>query len=158
MIIGLDQEENHVSGSDTIILAAVRLNGKGATLISVPRDAYVSIPHRGQHRKINASYAEGKEKLLRQTLAQSDVMAADLPYYATFDSSTVAAMVDALGGIDVVVPCDMNYDDNWGRLHIHLNAENRHLNGVKTVGFLRWRKNNYGRGAAMISLAPNASA
>ena len=53
-------------------------------------------------------------------------------------------MIDALGGIDVDVPHDMNYDDNWDKLHIHLKAGYQHLNGAGVVGFLRWRKNNHG--------------
>ena len=148
LICGLDQQENGVSRSDTIMLLGVKLDGSGATLLSIPRDARVSIPDHDGHSKINAAYADGKETLLRETLRQPDVMDADLPYYITFESKTVARMIDALGGIDVNVSRAMDYDDDWGHLHIHLKKGNRHLDGVQAVGYLRWRKNNNGRGAS----------
>jgi len=101
LICGLDQPENGVSRSDTIMLLGVKLDGTGATLLSIPRDARVSIPDHDGHSKINAAYADGKETLLRETLRQPDVMDSDLPYYITFESRTIARMIEALGGIDV---------------------------------------------------------
>ncbi len=34
-----------------------------------------------------------------------------------------AQIVDALGGLNVAVDEDMDYDDNYGELHIHLGAK-----------------------------------
>jgi len=53
-----------------------------------------------------------------------------------------------MGSTLVQVTRDMDYDDDWGHLHIHLKKGNRHLDGVQTVGYLRWRKNNNGRGSS----------
>lgn len=149
LLVGLDAKEDGVQRSDTIILMAARLDGSSTTLVSVPRDSRVRIP--GSRRgitKINAAYASGKEEKLKETLAQPDVMGADLPYHIVFDSNTVAKVIDAMGGIELDVPRDMNYDDNWGKLHIHLKKGRQHLNGEQVVGYLRWRKNSHGRGSS----------
>lgn len=150
LLVGLDDKprEGGAQRSDSIILYSARLTGGGATLISVPRDARVRLAGHRRYSKINAAYADGGEKLLMETLAQPSVLSADIPYYIVFDSSTVGAAIDALGGIDVIVPQDMNYDDNWGNLHIHLKAGQRHLTGDQAIGYLRWRKNNNGRGSS----------
>lgn len=153
LIVGLDEpprNELPAAGprrSDTILLTAVRLDGSGATLISVPRDARVRLPGHHRYTKINAAYAEGRLHLLRDTLAQPRVLDASLPYYFVLDSTTVRHVVDALGGVTVDVPYDMHYDDNWGNLHINLRKGRQRLTGEQAVGFLRWRKNNRGGGA-----------
>ena len=33
----------------------------------------------------------------------------------------------------------MDYDDNWGHLHIHLRPGYQHLNGEQAMGFVRFR-------------------
>ena len=33
----------------------------------------------------------------------------------------------------------MDYDDNWGHLHIHLKPGMQHLNGKQAIGFVRFR-------------------
>lgn len=150
LLVGLDEPPKFRRAgprrSDTIILCAVRTDRSGVTLLSVPRDARVRLPRRRSSSKINAAYAIGKIALLKETLADPDVMDADLPYHLVMDSRTVREVVDAIGGVTVNVPVDMDYDDNWGDLHIHLKAGRQRLNGEQAVGYLRWRKNNDGGG------------
>ena len=150
LLVGLDdvQREGGPQRSDTIMLSAANLKRSRMTLLSVPRDARVRIPGRASHQKINAAYARGGIALLQRTLAQPDVLQADLPYYLIFDSLTVAAIIDALGGIEVNVTDRMKYDDHWGNLHIDLHPGQQRLDGQQTVGYLRWRKNNSGGGGS----------
>ncbi|MHB0939647.1 MAG: LCP family protein [Armatimonadota bacterium] len=152
LLVGLDEPPKFRRAgprrSDTIMLCAVRTDRSGATLISVPRDARVRLPHRRYSNKINAAYAIGKVALLKETLADPDVLGADLPYHLVMDSRTVREVVDAVGGVTVNVPVDMNYDDNWGDLHIHLKAGKQRLSGEQAVGYLRWRKNKNGGGSS----------
>ena len=54
-------------------------------------------------------------------------------YYAKIDLKNFVKVVDMLGGVDIDVPDyegggrGMNYDDNWGQLHIHLKPGLQHL-------------------------------
>ena len=57
-------------------------------------------------------------------------------------------IVDAIGGVDVYVQNDMNYDDPYQDLHIHIKAGNQHLNGKDAEGFIRFR---YGYAGADIA-------
>ena len=57
-------------------------------------------------------------------------------------------IVDAIGGVDVYVQEDMNYDDPYQDLHIHIKKGQQHLNGKDAEGFIRFR---YGYLAADIA-------
>lgn len=48
-------------------------------------------------------------------------------------------MVDAVGGVDLTVEKKLNYDDNWGNLHVHLKPGFQHLNGTQAMGYVRIR-------------------
>lgn len=150
LLVGADEPETPGGArrSDTIMLCAARLNGSGTTLLSIPRDARVRIAHHRGYDKINAAFAYGGVQLLQTTLADPNLLEADLPHYLVVDSSTTQAVIDALGGIEVNVTRDMDYDDAWANLHIHLRAGTQQLNGKQVVGFLRWRKNNNGHGSS----------
>jgi hypothetical protein len=39
----------------------------------------------------------------------------------------------------------MHYDDNWGKLHIHLQRGFQHLDGTQALGFVRYRGKGYRR-------------
>lgn len=149
LLVGLNEPTRGVGGgqrrSDTIILCAAKLKANTAALLSVPRDARVRLPRHRAYAKINAAYSEGHINLLQQTLAQPNVLNDRIPYYLVLDSETTQAVVDAIGGVELTVPVAMNYDDNWGHLHIHLHPGKQRLNGEQVVGYLRWRKNNHGK-------------
>jgi hypothetical protein len=49
-----------------------------------------------------------------------------------------------LGGVDVNVEHQMDYDDNWGQLHVHLKPGFQHLDGDQAVSFARYRHGNKG--------------
>ncbi|HOK55676.1 MAG TPA: LCP family protein, partial [Armatimonadota bacterium] len=44
----------------------------------------------------------------------------------------------------VTVDKQMDYDDNWGDLHIHLRPGKQLLDGREALGFVRFRKSNDG--------------
>ena len=48
-------------------------------------------------------------------------------------------VVDAIGGIDVPVTEQMDYDDSWGHLHIHFKPGLTHMNGEQAVSYSRFR-------------------
>ena len=51
-----------------------------------------------------------------------------------------AQIVDAMGGLNVDVDENMDYDDNNGQLHIHLKKGEQYLNGSQVVGYIRFRQ------------------
>ena len=56
------------------------------------------------------------------------------------DLTAVEADIDALGGVTITVSQDMDYDDPYQNLSIHLQAGEQTLSGKDAVGLLRYRK------------------
>lgn len=142
LILGSDTRPHDVGRADTIMVLMVNPRLKRAALISVPRDLRVDVPGHGR-TKINHSYAYGGAELTRRTVEQ--LFGVAIPYYVRCDFKTFVDAVDLLGGVDIEVPDvegngrGMNYDDNWGNLHIHLKPGLQHLDGYQAMGFVRYR-------------------
>lgn len=132
--------------SDTIMLASYDMKNDKVDIYSIPRDTYY--PRKGYNhaaqKKINAAYgSEGAEGVAD---AVENITGLDIHYYVQFDYEAVKAIVDGLGGIEVEVPNDMNYDDPADDLHIHFKKGQVVKSGEDIIKLLRWRKNNKGGG------------
>jgi LCP family protein required for cell wall assembly len=129
--------------SDTIMVAALDLRDKQLRLVSVPRDmeAYFD----GHDQKINAAYANGgireADRVIGAWLGLPQV--APGRYFDRYIVLRIGAakdLIDAIGGVDVVADETMNYDDNWGHLHIHfVGGKLYHMNGDQAVSYMRFR-------------------
>jgi LCP family protein required for cell wall assembly len=108
-----------------------------ATLVSIPRDAWVPIPGNGP-AKINAAYAFGGATTSSKVVA---TLMGGIPIDATIalQPDGAAGIVDAMGGLNVDVDEDMDYDDAAGALHIHLKKGPQFLNGTQVVEYIRFR-------------------
>jgi len=130
--------------TDLILATRIGFDPRRAVMVSIPRDLLVMIPgHSGLH-KVNAAHAYGGPELTCQTVA--DNLGIQCGYYVALNFGAVAKTIDALGGVSLYVDQQMDYDDNWGNLHIHLKPGYQHLNGTQAVGFARYRKSNTGHG------------
>ncbi len=119
--------------TDTIFF--VRALGPRVWAVAIPRDTRVELP--GYRGKINAIYGyEGAEGLAR---AVERVLGLRVDHYLIFTLDQVARLVDAVGGVDVVLPAPMDYDDNAANLHIHFPAGRVHLSGADAVKYMRFR-------------------
>ena len=138
LILGNQGEEGT---SDTIILAHFDLDRHTATLVSIPRDAWVRVPHHGS-MKINSVIGAGGPELSASVVS---VMTG-----AKIDATMVVApegakqLVDAMGGLNIDVEKDMSYDDNYGDLHIHLKRGEQFLSGGQVLGYMRFRHDEEG--------------
>ena len=126
--------------SDTILIVSLSRNGKAA-ILSIPRDTIVRF--NGKLHKINAAHAIGGPELLQQVLAEQFGIETHHFVQITFDA--FVKLVDLVGGVDLFVEYDMHYDDNWGKLHIHLQRGLYHLDGEQAIGFVRYRGKGYRR-------------
>lgn len=124
--------------SDTILIVSLSRDGE-ASILSIPRDTVVRF--NGKLHKINAAHAIGGPELLRQVIEEQFGIQIHHFVQITFDA--FVKLVDLVGGIDLFVEYDMHYDDNWGKLHIHLQRGFQHLNGEQALGFVRYRSKGY---------------
>lgn len=123
--------------TDSILLTRVNLKEKRVVGLSIPRDTLVEIPGRRRPDKINAAHALGFTPLALETITRFTGVPID--YYIKTDSQGFKRMVDRVGGIWIDVEKDMDYDDSWGNLHIHLKKGYQKLNGEQAVGYVRFR-------------------
>ncbi len=134
LILGYQADE---LTTDTIILAHLDVGRRTATLVSIPRDTWLEVPGEG-HAKINSAYAFGGA---HATARVTSKLLGGVPIDAivALQPEGAAAIVDAIGGLDVNVDEAMDYDDNSGGLHIHLKKGEQHLNGDEVAGYVRFR-------------------
>lgn len=93
--------------SDTIMVASINPKIKGISLISIPRDTYVSIPGYGKD-KINHAYAYGKEQLAIKTINQN--FGLNITEYVTIDFSGLIKIINEVGGVDLeITEAEMKY-------------------------------------------------
>jgi LCP family protein required for cell wall assembly len=125
--------------SDAIMIARFEFDGdaiSAVNVLSIPRDTRVRVPGHGVH-KINAAHAYGGPELSCATIR--DVFGIDPDYYIDLNFEGFQQVVDAVGGVDINVHQQLDYDDNWGKLHVHLRPGPQHLDGYKAMGYVRIR-------------------
>jgi polyisoprenyl-teichoic acid--peptidoglycan teichoic acid transferase len=134
LILGYQADE---MTTDTIVLAHLDVSRRTATLVSIPRDTWVLVPGEG-YGKINSAYAYGGA---HATARVTSKLFGGVPIDAivALQPEGAAAIVDAMGGLDVNVDEKMDYDDNNGDLHIHLKGGQQHLSGSQVAGYVRFR-------------------
>lgn len=120
--------------TDTMLLIHLPDSGSGspATVVSIPRDSYVSIPGYGED-KINAAFALGGAPLLTRTVEQATGLRLD--HYIEIGFGGFATLVDALGGVTLCP--DEPIDDPLAGLYLPAGCQK--LAGQAALGYVRSR-------------------
>ncbi len=154
LLLGLDRrpEEGYVVRSDVMILLTVCSPEPCIGAISIPRDLYVEIPGYGDGRintahfwgevyKAQTETEEGGPALAMHTVAQN--LSVPVHHYARVDFDGFRAIVNAVGGIDVVVEKPIADDayptDDYGTTHIEVFAGLQHMDGETALRYARSR-------------------
>lgn len=135
----LDAKNANNARSDTIMVVNVDGKTGKVNIISIPRDTYTKI--KGYKKtKINHSFKYGGSELTLDTV--NNLLGTDIKYYVTVDYRFVEDVVDKIGGVEVDVPIDMNYEDPTADppLKIDIKQGRQTLKGYDAIGFLRFRK------------------
>ena len=135
--------------TDTMILAHYNAADKKISLVSIPRDTLIQI--NGKNQKINAAHVIGG--VTYAVNAVEELLGIKIDYYGKIDYEGFRKVIDAIGGVDMDITNDMNYDDPSQDLSIHFKKGTTiHLDGKKAEEFFRWRKNNDGTGLVYADL------
>ena len=147
------------SSTDSMMIIHVPANGSKATLISLPRDAYVEIPGHGMN-KLNAAFVEGSNslpstatdtehkaagaQLLTETI--SNLTGLTIDHFVLVSFGGFVAISDAIGGVEVNL-CDA-VDDSpaanqaaglEGGSGLVLSAGKHKIKGAQALQFVRQR-------------------
>ncbi|HET6595592.1 MAG TPA: LCP family protein [Anaerolineales bacterium] len=138
LLLGTDDspERGAVGRTDTIILATIVPLKPYVGMLSIPRDLWVTVPGVGEQR-INTAYffaesnapGSGSQAAL-QTIREN--FGVPVRYYAVIHMFGLAAVVDALGGVDVQL------DSPTGGFP----AGTHRLNGEQALVFVRERSSS----------------
>ena len=143
--------------TDTLLVASVDPVNNTMSLVSVPRDLWVSAPTGGSS-KINAVYANAKYKVLaknahdkqgaeaagisaaEQTMGQ--VLGIPIHYYTMVDFTAFKQAVDTVGGVTVNVPEDlvdptMAWENRWSSVLARKGVQQ--FNGTQALMYVRSR-------------------
>ena len=143
VLLGVDKDGTR---TDVVILAQLNMLDNTINMLQIPRDTYVADNGRWD-RKINSAWGAGKEKTVFKEIKM--LTGVEVDKYVLVDTSQFRNIIDTIGGVEFDVPINMNYDDPYQNLHIHLEKGLQVLDGDKAEQFVRFRKNNNGTGYAL---------
>ena len=139
LIMGTD-----VSGllTDVLMVAQIDPVKKTASVMSIPRDAYIK--YRGYRGKINgvhASYYNKKTKTGSEDVIKAvrELTGIPIHHFVKFNTKAFRQCIDELGGVDFNVPQNMRYSDPAQDLYINLKKGQQHLDGDKAEQLVRFR-------------------
>lgn len=139
MLMGIDEREDDVGRSDTLMVATIDPKKKKAAILSIPRDTRVKIQGHG-FDKINAAYAYGGHKLTQSTV--ENLLGVEMEHYVLINVNAFTKIIDAIGGVDINVEKRMYYEDPWddnGGLLIDLYPGRQHMDGETAITYVRYR-------------------
>lgn len=158
LALGVDGNEDYLYGlSDEIRVVRVDFVTPKVTVLALPRDLWVEIPEIEDaygitHGKLNQAYFYGTPGmgyydgpgagagLLARTLALNFDLTVD--HYGAVSMQTFVKLVDAVGGIDIYLPTDVDgtpVDDKTEDMG-YFYAGQQHFTGDEALRFSRIRK------------------
>lgn len=151
-------DESAKARSDTMILVSLNKVDKTIRMVSFPRDAIVRLADNDygvRRTKLNAAHAYGGPELLIKTM--QDELGLTVHRHAVIKFDGFKNLIDQVGGIEVNVEGalkrgrdgklyrgNLDYDDNWGNLHIHLKPGVQRLDGETAHSYVRFRMDREG--------------
>ena len=127
--------------TDTLMVIHIDDSGK-STLVSLPRDSYVTIPAHisldgiaieDRRNKINTAYGQGGAPLLVETVERNTGLHID--HYMEVGFKGIRDITDAVGGVNMCVPANVT-DENSG---LNLLAGCQELDGKNALAYVRMR-------------------
>jgi len=130
-------------GQRTDSMMILHTGGNGTTLMSLPRDSYVTIPaftgerthkrYPASTHKLNKAYADGGPELLTRTIEYNTGIHID--HYAEIGFAGFVNLVDALGGVTIHLDKPL-HDKASGA---DFSAGDQEMNGQQALTFVRER-------------------
>ena len=149
LVVGLDRRPDGTGPAlaDTLLVVVLDEQSQHIGLVSIPRDLYVDIPDSSTDR-INTVYQVAKRtkrdplELLSRVV--QDTLKLPIEHALALDLGVFERAVDAVGGVDVDVPCPIrdNFLDSrveGGRRVLDVDAGQRHLDGPTAAMYVRSR-------------------
>ncbi|NCD09290.1 MAG: LytR family transcriptional regulator [Negativicutes bacterium] len=146
LILGIDDGDNEFKDApkrtDVMLLASFDPVKNDVAILSLPRDTRVKIPGNQGLDKINHAYAYGGVPLAKKTVA--NLLMVPIHHYVLLNWQGFIDVIDIIGGIDYYVENDMDYEDPYADLSIHIEHGFQHMDGKKAGEYIRFRNDEMG--------------
>lgn len=146
LLLGVDEGDNEHPGaprrSDTMIVASIDPEAGKVNLLSIPRDTKAAIPGHKGTEKITHAFFYGGPNLAMRTV--EELLEIPIHHFVVIDWQAFIETIDILGGVDLYVESNMNYEDPYANLAIHLVRGYQHLDGSQSGQYVRFRSDELG--------------
>ena len=138
LILGVDDSE--LQQADTILVLSFSNDTGKSRIISIPRDTWITM--RSNSGRIGTIYSWGGAN--RMVKEVSKLLGISIHQYIIINMATFAELIDVLGGLDIYVEENMDYEDESAGLSIHIAQGYQHLSGEEVQKYLRYRGEKLG--------------
>ena len=135
LLVGTDKGDGN---TDTIMVATYDTVNQDVAIMSIPRDTMINVSW--DIKKINSVYSRYSDGIGALKKQVKTLIGFTPDFYVKVDLEMFVELVDLVGGVEFYVPQDMNYDDDWQDLHIHLEEGLQVLDGEKAMELVRFRR------------------
>jgi LCP family protein required for cell wall assembly len=150
LLLGIDQREGEKGPwrTDTMILLSLDPVTNSASMLSIPRDLWTTIPGYGESR-INTAHFTGDDQnypgggpaLAKKTVWYA--LGVPVHNYVRVNFTGFEQLIDAVGGLDIEVPEDI-YDAkyptaDYGTIELFIPAGLQHMDGKLALQYARTR-------------------
>ncbi len=147
LILGIDERRNDVGRSNVTCLMTIDTDARTVAMLWVPRDSRVKIPGY-EWNKIGHAYSYAGPELARKTV--SELLGVPIHYHLAVNMAGFSKIIDAVGGVDLVVdrrmyyndPYDVGEVDNDGLIDLKPGAQ--HMDGNLALQYVRFRHDEMG--------------
>ena len=136
--------------TDVMMIISFDTKSKDISVLQLPRDTYIEYENSG--RRINYLYSSLHSKAIKNGEEDSIGVALDdlsnilernmcikIDYHVMIDLDGLAEIVDAIGGVPIDVPYDLEYSDSAQGLYIDIKKGQQVLDGKTAEQFIRFR-------------------
>ena len=153
LVMGIDQRpgESAACRTDTMMLVSVNPKDMSVSILSIPRDLWVEIPHPNHEKdRINTAHLYGETEnwpgggpaLAIKTVEYN--FGVRVHYFARLNFTGFERIIDYIGGIDIDVPVTIDDEkypgENNEYKHLHIDAGWQHFDGEMALKYARTRR------------------
>ena len=144
LLMGVDSTEANINESsfngDALMLLTYNPNTYTSTILSIPRDSYISISCFNNRKNKITHAAWNDENCIIDSL--NNTFNINIDYFVKINFKGLVNLVDNLGGIEVNVPysfCESNSERLWGNNTVYVDEGLQLLNGEQALALSRNR-------------------
>ncbi|SMG10878.1 LCP family protein [Paenibacillus aquistagni] len=137
LLLGIDQRDQEVGRSDSMIYSVIRPKDHQVLLLSIPRDSYTEIIGKGKEDKIAHAYAFGGAEMSVNTVEH--LLEQPVHHYASINFKGFRDVVDALGGVALPITEDIE-NKQWNHDKFFIPANKPLYTGLEALNYVRYRE------------------